>query len=178
MKFLLTILTVVCSISSVTFACGPSPQKVTKEVIIQATPDKVWAIVGDFSTMQKWHPSVLASTLEKKKDAEGVVVNYRTLTLLNGGIIVEKQREMQNETMKIGVVVMQSDMAVSNYSDAISVKPGLRNGEAVVTWVGRFNNKANAMQAPEGQDNATAITAIEAWYDLGLANLKKVVEEQ
>lgn len=159
-------------------ACGPSPQKVSKEIVIQASPAKVWALVSDFNAMQKWHPDVLASSIESKPDADEKTVNFRTLTLKNGGSITEKQRETQADEMKLGAVMEQGDIAVSNYSDAITVKPSLVAGESIVTWVGRFNNKANLMQAPVGQDNATAIAAVEAWYDAGLANLKKVVEAQ
>jgi mxaD protein len=158
-------------------ACGPSPQKVTKEIVIKAPPEKVWAMMSDFSAMQKWHPDVMSSVLETKADPDGKPVNYRKLTLKNGGTIVEKQREMQEGEMKLGAVIEQGEIAVSNYSDAITVKPSLAAGESVVTWVGRFNNKANLMQAPVGQDNAAAITAVESWYDNGLQGLKESVEK-
>lgn len=160
-------------------ACGPSPQKVTKEITIKAQPAKVWALVNDFGAMQKWHTSVLETTVAHQLDAEsGKEVNYRTLKLKDGGSIVEKQRETQADEMKLGVILEQGDIAVSNYSDAITVKPGANAGESVVTWVGRFNNKANLMQAPEGQDNATAIAAVESWFGLGLEGLKKAAETQ
>jgi hypothetical protein len=157
-------------------ACGPSPQKVTKEITIHAEPATVWAMVNDFGAMQKWHPDVLASKLENKPDSEGKVTNFRTLTLKNGGSITEKQRETQVGEMKLGVVMIAGDIAVSSYSDALSVKPSLVTGESVVTWVGRFNNKANAMQATAGQDNAAAIAAVAARYDAGLQGLKQVLE--
>lgn len=157
-------------------ACGPSPQKVTREIIIHAEPAKVWAMVSDFAAMQKWHPDVITITLESKQDVEGKVTHYRTLKLKNGGSITEKQRETQADEMKLGAVMVEGDIAVSNYSDAISVKPSLVVGESVVTWVGRFNNKANAMQAPAGQDNEAAIAAVEARYDAGLQGLKQLFE--
>ena len=159
-------------------ACGPSPQKVSREIVIQASQVKVWALLSDFNAMQKWHPDVLAGTQENGLDADGKTVIYRTLTLKNGGSVTEKQRETQVGEMKLGAVLVQGDLAISNYSDSMVVKPSLVEGESTVSWVGRFNNKANLMQAPVGQDNAAAIAAVEAWYDAGLANLKKVVETQ
>lgn len=158
-------------------ACGPSPQKVTKEIAIKATPEKVWELVSDFSAIQKWHPNVLSSVLETKADPDGKAVNYRTLTLKNGGTIIEKQREIQAGEMKLGTLMEQGDIAVSNYSDAITVKPSSVAGESVVTWVGRFNNKANAMQAAVGEDNAAAIATVEAYYNAGLQGLKQSIEE-
>ncbi len=47
-----------------------------------------------------------------------------------------------------------------------------------MTWTGRFYNKANKVDAPAGEDNATAVKAIEGVYDAGLPNLKKVIEAQ
>jgi mxaD protein len=34
------------------FAHGPSPQKVEKSIKINASPDKVWAIIKDFGNFQ------------------------------------------------------------------------------------------------------------------------------
>lgn len=59
--------------------------------------------------MQKWHPDVLSSVLETKADPDGKAVNYRTLTLKNGGTIIEKQREMQAGEMKLGALMEQGD---------------------------------------------------------------------
>lgn len=159
-------------------ACGPSPQKVTKDIIIKADPSKVWAVLSDFGGMQKWHSNVLETLTESKLDENGNAVIYRTLKLRNGGSIIEKQRETQVDEMKLGSVMIEGDMAVSNYSDAIMVKPGQTAGESIVTWIGRFNNKANLMKAPVGQDNVAAISAVEAWFVSGLANLKTVIEAQ
>jgi hypothetical protein len=177
MKYLRTLAFLISFIPLFVLACGPSPQKVTKEITIKAEPAQVWALVSDFGGMQRWHANVLETTLVHKLDAEsGKEMNYRTLKLKDGGSIVEKQRETQADEMKLGVILEQGDIAVSNYSDAITVKPGAVAGESIVTWVGRFNNKANLMQAPEGQDNAAAIAAVESWFGLGLEGLKKAAE--
>jgi mxaD protein len=159
-----------------TIACGPSPQKVSKEIVIQASPAKVWALVGDFSAMQKWHPDVLSSTLVSKPNVDEKTVNYRTIKLKNGGSITEKQREVQAGEMKLGAVMEQGDIAVSNYSDVITVKHSLVAEESIVMWVGRFNNKANLMQAPVGMDDTSAIAAVEARYAKGLQGLKQFLE--
>ncbi|NOT14279.1 MAG: SRPBCC family protein [Methylotenera sp.] len=176
MKYLRWLMMMFSAMPLLAIACGPSPQKVSKEITIHAEPATVWAMVRDFGAMQKWHPDVLVSKLENKPDTEGKAANFRTLTLKNGGSITEKQRETQAEEMKLGVVMIEGDIAVSSYSDAISVKPSQVAGETVVTWVGRFNNKANAMQAPAGQDNAAAIAAVSAHYGAGLQGLKQVLE--
>ncbi len=157
-------------------ACGPSPQKVVKEIVIKAEPAQVWAVIKDFGGIHTWHPSVISSTVGHMKDSEGIEFAYRTLTLKDGGTVVEKLRETQGDGMKLSYIMMQGDIPVSNYSSWMTVKPGPGTGESTVTWVGRFSNKANAVEAPPGQDNKTAVAAINAIYDAGLEGMKQLME--
>ncbi len=67
------------------FGHGPSRQKVTETVEINAPADKVWAVVGNFQDMS-WHPA-----FAKLEGAGGNDANAtRTLTLTSGGTIDEK----------------------------------------------------------------------------------------
>jgi mxaD protein len=152
-------------------ACGPSPQKVVEQVVIHDTPEHVWAVVGDFAKMGEWHPSVIATSIESKLKADGTHTEYRTLNLKDGGKLLERVRSKKAGVMKLGVVLEDGDMAVTNYSDALTVKAGRTPNESIVTWTGRFNNKANLVVAPKGQDNATAIAEVKAFYQTGLNNL-------
>lgn len=157
-------------------ACGPSPQKVVREIIIRAEPTAVWAVIKNFGGIYKWHPAVVGSTVEQVKDSAGGELTYRTVRLKDGGTIVEKQRETQGDEMKLSYVMMQGDIPVSNYSSWMTVNPGPGTGESTVTWVGRFSNKANAVETPAGQDNKAAVAAIEAIYDAGLNGMKQLME--
>ena len=78
------------------FAHGPSPQKVEKSITINASPDKVWAIVKDFGSIQKWEPLVTDSKVEKKGED-----TLRTLTLKSGGKVIEKLKGIDEEAMKL-----------------------------------------------------------------------------
>lgn len=161
-------------------ACGPSPQKVVKQITVQASPAVVWAVVGNVGAMQDWHPAIESSTVKKElKKTQGAEANetvYRTLLLVDGGRLMERLRPLQANTMKVGVVIEQGSLAVSNYSDALTVKPGLETDTAIVTWTGRFNNKANLLVAPKGQDNEAALLAVNQFYEVGLNGLKHFIE--
>ena len=80
-------------------AHGPTPQKVEKSITIKADQAKVWAIVKDFGNMQKWHPAVATDKVEQKKDENGEMATFRTLTLKSGGTIVEKLRSSEDKDM-------------------------------------------------------------------------------
>jgi hypothetical protein len=153
-------------------AHGPSPQKVEKSVTIKAEPAKVWALVKDFGNMQKWHPAVTSTKVEKKGDD-----TYRLLTLKDGGTIYEKLRSADDGDMKLKYEIVEGSLPVADYNSFITVKAGPGAGETTVTWVGRFYRvyKLNP-PIPAGQDDESAVKAVTGVYDAGLANLKKVAE--
>lgn len=155
-------------------AHGPSPQKVEKSVTIKAEPAKVWALVKDFGNMQKWHPAVASTKLEKKGDE-----TYRLLTLKDGGTIYEKLRAADDAGMQLKYEIVEGVLPVADYYSVMTVKPGPGAGETTVTWMGRFYRvyKLNP-PIPAGQDDESALKAVNGVYDAGLANLKKVAEGQ
>lgn len=178
MKFLTLILTAAMLLPlSVSAANAPSQQKVIREVVIKAEPTKVWALVKDFGGMHKWHPAVESTTTETKADEAGTELLHRTLTLKGGGTILEKQTINADEEMKLEYRIVEGALPVSGYRAIMQVKAGPGAGESTLTWTGRFYNKANKVDAPAGEDNATAVKAVEGVYDSGLENLKKVLEK-
>lgn len=159
-------------------AHGPSPQKVEKSVTIKAEPAKVWALVKDFGGIHKWLPPVASTKVEQKKDENGEMATFRTLTLKDGGIVNEKLGNINDADMKIKYYIIDpSALPVSSYNATITVKAGPGAGETTVTWLGRFYRKyVLNPPIPAGQDDESAVNAVNGVYDAGLAGLKKVAE--
>ena len=93
-KFLALIALAAFSLSAA--AHGPSPQKVEQSITIKAAPAKVWAMVKDFGNMQAWHPAIASDKTEQKKDENGEMATYRTLTLKDGGVINEHLKSIDD----------------------------------------------------------------------------------
>lgn len=163
---------------SATAANAPTQQKVIREVVIKADSGKVWAMVKDFGGIHKWHPAVESTTTETKADQDGVQLLHRLLTLKGGGTILEKQTINSDEEMKLEYKIVEGVLPVSGYRAVMVVKAGPAAGESTVTWTGRFYNKANDVHPKPGEDNESAVKAVESVYDAGLPNLKKVIEAQ
>ena len=178
MKILTTVLAAAMLLPfSAGAANAPSQQKVIREVVIKAEPAKVWAIVKDFGGLHKWHPAAENTVLEMKKDETGTEVQHRLITLKGGGTILEKLVGATDADMKLEYRIVESVLPVSGYRAIMQVKAGPAAGESTVTWTGRFYNKANKVDAPKGEDNETAVKAIEGVYDAGLPALKKLLEQ-
>lgn len=153
-------------------AHGPTRQKVTEKIEINAPADKVWATMGTFHDMG-WHPAFA----ETEGDGGNEVGASRTLVLGSGGKIEEKlinydaaKMMYKYEITKVDV----KDVPVSNYSSMISVKGD--GDKSTVTWKGAFyRGYVNNDPPPELSDEA-AVKAITGVYQSGLEALKKKVE--
>ena len=177
-----SIIYLLLAITSLTsaIACGPTPQKVVKEIMIKADAATVWQVLKQFEAIAQWHQDVKTSELIQKKDEEGATATYRLIKLKSGVKFEEKRRDTPELEMKLDSTMTQGDLAVSNYRSVMQVKAGPitseNAGQTIVTWTARFNNQANTLDAPAGQDNATALRAINVFYDDGLTSLKNFIE--
>jgi hypothetical protein len=158
-------------------AHGPSPQKVEKEIVIEADPAKIWAIVKDFGNMQKWHPLVASDKLETKKDENGQDTTFRLLTLKDGGTIYERLKSADDADMKLKYEIIEGVLPVSDYNATMTVKAGPGAGQSTVTWMARFYRVYRLNPPiPPGQDDESAVKAITGVFEAGLPSLKKVAE--
>ena len=150
--------------------------KVEHSIVINATPDEVWTVAGDFNGIPRWLPTIAASRMILGKN--GQVGAIRELTRQNGTKVQEKLVEYETGDEKTftytyvgGTVIATDYFATMTVSDA-------GGGKTKVVWKARFKRLAYwTDEPPEGQDDATPLNALNKTYPLGLENLKKVVEE-
>lgn len=157
---------------TIAVAHGPTRQKVTETVEINAPADKVWAAIGNFQDMS-WHPAVAKTEGTGGNDANAT----RKLTLTSGGTIDEKLLSSDPAKMTYKYEITQVDpkvLPVNNYSSNISVKG--EGGKSVVEWKGAFyRGFMNNDPPPELSDEA-AKKAVTGVYRGGLDALKKKLE--
>lgn len=152
-------------------AHGPTRQKVTKSVEVNAPAAKVWSLIGNFQDMS-WHPAV-----EKTEGSGGNEPGAkRTLTLKGGGTIEEALTKYDAghsyayEITNVDVKVLP----VQNYSSSLRVEED--GGKTTVTWRGAFyRGYLNNDPPPELNDEA-AVKAVTGVYEAGLAAIKKTME--
>ena len=166
------------------FAHGPTRQQVVESIIIDAPPDKVWALVGDFTGLHKWHPAVKSTKMLDDKT--------RLLTLGDGNTITEKLLKLENDAMKLkykitdmttietfeftGRQVKRQTLPVNTYTATLKVDP--EGNGSKVTWKGKFY-RAYMLNppTPEGMSDKDAVEAITGVYKSGLENLKTMLEK-
>jgi hypothetical protein len=155
-------------------AHGPSRQKVTESIEIDAPPAKVWAVIGNFHDMS-WLPGVAKTTGEGGNEPDTAT---RQLTLDNGATIDESLYKYDADAMSYSYRIDKVDvkvLPVTNYSATLIVLPA-EGGKSKVEWRGAFyRGYPNNDPPPELNDEA-AMKAVSKIYRAGLEALKKKVE--
>jgi hypothetical protein len=155
-------------------AHGPTRQKVKITTEINAPPDKVWAVVGNFQDMS-WLPPVAKTEGNKGNAVEAT----RRLTLQGGATVDEELYKYSADAMSYSYRITAVDvkvLPVTNYSSTIAVVAGAGGQTSTVEWSGAFyRGYPNNDPPPELNDEA-AIKAVSGLYQLGLAALKKKIE--
>lgn len=152
-------------------AHGPTRQKVTEQVTLDAPPAAVWAKIRNFDALKDWHPAVASSPADKGNQ-EGSV---RTLTLKGGGTLIETLEAYDDAKMRYSYRAKDGGaLPVTNYTSTISVRPD--GGKSIVEWRGAFYRGYPNNDPPPDQNDEAAVRAITGVYQAGLANLKKIVD--
>jgi mxaD protein len=185
-KFIQLVATVLIAIPLVATAHGPTRQQAKESILINASPEKVWGLIGDFTAIDEWHPAVAKVEMTDDKT--------RVLTLKADGepTITETIKKLDNDKMMLKYKITDMSviktitfnskdtpyftLPVNNYSAILSVKE--KDGGSEVTWKGKFYRSfMDNPPVPEGQSDEDAVAAVTAVYKAGLENLKAILEK-
>ncbi|KQT55412.1 MxaD protein [Methylobacterium sp. Leaf456] len=140
--------------------------EVTRTLNIAASPSAVWAVTGDFCSIQRWHPQVETCSLSNNSDDDGRLVPFRSLAVANGlGTIVEVETGRDDEQMTYSYAFVQGPLPVRAYNATLRVQPDGAN--ATVIWTATFD--------AHGMTEGEAKADIEGVYDEGLAGIAREV---
>ncbi|WP_298959159.1 SRPBCC family protein [uncultured Methylobacterium sp.] len=155
-------------------AHGPSRKKVEEKITINAPPEKVWAVVGNFQDMS-WLPPVEKTTGQGGNEIKAT----RTLTLKGGATVDEELYKYSAENRSLSYRINKVDvktLPVNNYSSTIKVEPA-EGGQSTVTWDGAFYRGYMNNDPPPDLNDEAAIKAVKGLYQDGLQGLKAKIEK-
>lgn len=158
------------------FAHGPTRQKITETIEIDAPPAEVWARIGDFADMS-WHPRI-ASVDAPAGNTEG---ELRTLEFVGGGTMEEELSRYQPDRMRYSTFIGHVNvdlLPATNYSSTITVKPLDDGARSLVEWRGAFYRGYPNNNPPEELNDEAAVKGVSAFFREGLENLKATVEAE
>ncbi len=161
--------------SAPAFAAEAKEMTIEHSIVINAPPEAVWEVVSDFNGLPRWLPTIVESKIVLGKNRqEGAI---RELTRANGTHVQEKLIAYEPWNMTVGYTYIGGQVGATDYFPTITVMDA-GDGKSKVVWKARFKRVAYwTDEPPAGQDDETPLNALNKTYPLGLATLKKVVEE-
>ena len=129
-------------------------QSVTDRINLNAAPDKVWALIGDFGG--SWHPLIVNIKL-----IGAGIGQLRVIETIDGKHIIERLDAIDN-SVRFYRYTSISGIPASDYTARLEVKP---NGAgSSVEWVAQY--------LPNGQGDVVVRTIISTMFKTGLESLK------
>ncbi|GAA6166818.1 SRPBCC family protein [Sessilibacter corallicola] len=151
-KLVLAAVAAVCMASS---AFASEWIEVKKSVVLDAKPSAVWALVGSFNGIERWHPAV------KESRQMGDV---RALYLGDGGVIFDQLLEAKEAEHSYRYIVISAPLPIQDYEGVVEVKS--RGKKSEVVWRSRF--QAN------GVTDTEAFELVSGIYQAGMDELAKI----
>lgn len=156
-------------------AHGPTREKHSESIEIAATPEAVWALVGDFAHPDKWMPIVESASAQGGNE-KGATRELK-LKGLNGSIKEELKNYDPDKKLIQYKIIDPTDPAVfptNNYSAKITVEAS--GSGSKVEWDAAFYRWFLNNNPPDGQNEAAAKEAVEKVVKESLQGLKAKAE--
>jgi uncharacterized protein YndB with AHSA1/START domain len=171
------VLALCCVLPLAAVAHGPSRQKVELEITVKAPAAKVWGLIADFCSIEKWHPGVA-----KCEGTGGNTVGaVRKLHVgkADGPVIVEELLIHDPEKMSYKYKITETDVTVLPVTTYASFLTVFDNGDGTskVVWRGGFYRSWGKNNPPPEQNDEAAVKAVSGTYQAGLDNIKKLAEK-
>lgn len=162
----------VACIATPALAHGPTRQKTTETITIDAPAAKVWGVIKRFDALKDWHPAVESSSADKGNEIGSV----RTVKLKGGGQLIESLERYDDAQMRYSYRAKDGGaLPVTNYTSTITVTADGDN-KSKVEWRGAFYRGFPNNDPPPDQNDEAAVKAVTGVYQSGLEALKKKVE--
>lgn len=119
----------------------------------------LWAKFGGWCAIAEWHPAIKSCEETKEGDVE-----YRILTLQDGGKIKEKLLDRGGSSYRYAIV--ESPLPVKNYEAQFSVTPDDDDLDEInIVWAATYD-------AADGKDDGEARKTIDGIFKDGIASIK------
>lgn len=132
---------------------------VSEDIRISAPAADVWATVRDFGAIDEYVPAVASAELS----GTGVGAE-RTLTLAEGGQVVERLESIDDDTRTLRYTIVESPLPVEDYEGHLTVTE-MDDSTCEVTWASSFEGDG----APDDEIAGT----FSELYTVGLEGLNE-----
>ena len=166
-------LTFLFLVSTTINAHGPSRQKVSEKIQINAESAKVWEIVKNFKNF-KWN-----SDISKCSAKENTLGSERLIEFSNGSKVKQKLEKIDDNKMIIGWRVVETDnkmLPVNSYAAKVFVKEN-DDKTTVINYKAGFYRGFMGNDPPEELNDENSKKKVQEFIKKSLKGLKEIAEK-
>ena len=150
---------------------GPSRQKVSESIEIQATPEEVWKIVSDFTNF-KWNKNITELSAPDR-----TVGSERILKFKSGQSIIQKLEKLDEEKKMISWRITETNndiLPVNSYGAKIFIKAA--DNKTLVQYKTGFYRGFMGNDPPEELNDENSKIKVTKFIEGNLKGLKRIAE--
>jgi NADPH:quinone reductase-like Zn-dependent oxidoreductase/uncharacterized protein YndB with AHSA1/START domain len=140
-------------------------QRVTRSAVIDAPIERVWEVLRDFNSHDRWHPAVAESYIENGEapDQVGCVRNFR----LRDGAHIREQLIALSDTEHVSTYcILDATVPLQRYVATLQLKPVTDGNRTFWHWQSTFDT-------PPGREAELADMVGRGVYEAGFEALRR-----
>ena len=140
-------------------------QRVVRSTVIDAPIDRVWAVLRDFNSHDRWHGAIEASRIEgdERSDQVGCV---RAFTLKDGNRIREQLLTLSDSDHVSTYCIVNATVPLQRYVATVTLKPVTDGDRTFWHWESTFDT-------PPGRERELHDMVANGVYEAGFADLRR-----
>jgi NADPH2:quinone reductase len=143
---------------------------VIQSAVIDAPIDRVWAVLRDFNSHDRWHPAVARSRMEN--DVAGDVVGgVRRFSLSDGAELREQLLSHSDREYTFAYCILDSPLPLLDYMATVRLKPVTDGNQTFWDWRSQF-------RAPDDRAAELKNLVGRQVYETGFGGLRTFLADQ
>jgi len=140
-------------------------QKVVRSTVIDAPIERVWAVLRDFNSHDRWHSAIESSRIEgdERSDQVGCV---RSFTLKDGNRIREQLLTLSDSEHRSTYCIVEASVPLQRYVATVTLKPVTDGNRTFWHWESTF-------ATPAGRERELGEMVSRGVYETGFADLRR-----
>jgi NADPH:quinone reductase len=140
-------------------------QKIVRSTVIDAPIERVWEVLRDFNSHDRWHPAIASSAIEggERSDQVGCIRNFK----LQDGNQIREQLIALSDTEHVSTYcIVQSTVPLERYVATVTLKRVTDGNRTMWHWESSFST-------PAGQERALGELVAKGVYEAGFDGLRR-----
>ena len=140
-------------------------QKVVRSAVIDAPIERVWAVLRDFNSHDRWHSAIDSSHIEGKDQSDQIGC-VRGFTLKDGNTIREQLLALDDREHRSTYCILDATVPLQRYVATVTLKPVTDSQQTFWHWESSF-------ATPLGMERELRDLVATGVYEAGFENMRR-----